>query len=397
EGLATYVSILSFNKQLNEVLNYAQIVNNEISLDNIIWYKFNFDNFSDDAWDFNLNQSIKNKIYQYSVLLGDCADFVYGIISGYDAAFIVSHEEAKKHNLEEEMLFEFVKPENYSRYGLEKLDKFIIYPYDNDNNLYSEDLLKTQFPNTYNYLYQNKEILENRKDSRFTILEKGLNWYVIMRRIDSREIAKSKIVFYDVGMLPNFYLDINGVAFGGGTSHSLSVKNINDFHLEYLLALLNSKLIGWIIQDICPVKMGGARKYGLDYMRRLPIRKIAIDNQKQYLVLSQIITDSISKLNSIKIQFSTLLRSKYELEKISKNLQNWFDLEFKDFLKELQKANVKLTLSEEADWMNYFTEQKQKAQTLKSEIDKTDREIDRMVYALYGLTEEEIKIVEESV
>jgi deoxyribose-phosphate aldolase len=47
--------------------------------------------------------------------------------------------------------------------------------------------------------------------------------------------------------------------------------------------------------------------------------------------------------------------------------------------------------------MNYFNEQKEKAQNLKSEIEKGDREIDRMVYELYGLTEEEIKILEESI
>ena len=397
EGLATYVSILNLSVQSNVDLDYAQIVDTEINLENIIWHKFNFDNFSDDAWDFNLNQSIKNKLYQGSIFLGDCADFIYGIISGYDAAFIVSKEEAVKYNLEKEILFEFVKPENYSRYGLEKLDKFIIYPYDNNNTIYSEDLLKNQFPNTYKYLYQHKEILENRKDSRFTITEKGLSWYIIMRRIDSREIAKSKIIFYDVGMFPNFYLDANGVAFGGGTSHSLSVKNNTDFQLEYLLALLNSKLIGWIIQDICPVKMGGARKYGLDYMRRLPIRKIALDNQKQFMILSQNITYSIAKLNSLKTQFLTLLQGKFEIEKISKKLQIWYELEFKEFLEELQKVKIKLRLSEEAEWMNYFNEQKEKAQTLKSEIEKTDREIDRMVYELYDLTDEEIKIVEDSV
>jgi hypothetical protein len=51
-------------------------------------------------------------------------------------------------------------------------------------------------------------------------------------------------------------------------------------------------------------------------------------------------------------------------------------------------SKIKLTLSEEAEWLQYFSEQKQKAQTLKSEINKTDREIDRMVYELYGLTEE---------
>jgi hypothetical protein len=44
------------------------------------------------------------------------------------------------------------------------------------------------------------------------------------------------------------------------------------------------------------------------------------------------------------------------------------ELDFKDFLKELQKAKIKLTLSQEVDWMNYFNDQKQKAQTLKAEI-----------------------------
>jgi len=53
-----------------------------------------------------------------------------------------------------------------------------------------------------------------------------------------------------------------------------------------------------------------------------------------------------------------------------------------------------MKLSEQAEWMQYFNEQKQKAQTLKAEIDKTDKEIDKMVYELYGLSEEEIKIVE---
>lgn len=33
---------------------------------------------------------------------------------------------------------------------------------------------------------------------------------------------------------------------------------------------------------------------------------------------------------------------------------------------------------------------------LQSRIDVTDRQIDRLVYELYGLTEEEIRIVEEA-
>ena len=47
--------------------------------------------------------------------------------------------------------------------------------------------------------------------------------------------------------------------------------------------------------------------------------------------------------------------------------------------------------------MQLFEKNKEKAQILKSEIEKTDKEIDQLVYTLYGLTPEEIKIVEEAV
>jgi hypothetical protein len=46
--------------------------------------------------------------------------------------------------------------------------------------------------------------------------------------------------------------------------------------------------------------------------------------------------------------------------------------------------------------MTFFNQQRQKLHYLNAQIDQTDREIDRMVYALYDLTEEEIRIVENS-
>ncbi len=109
-----------------------------------------------------------------------------------------------------------------------------------------------------------------------------------------------------------------------------------------------------------------------------------------------------------KNDYLNLLVNKYSINKPSKKLQNWHELEFGEFLKELEKANKKsakdndiayqkLSLNEEAEWMQYFNEQIEKAQSLKAEINKTDKEIDQMVYELYGLTEEEIEIVEEAI
>ena len=74
-------------------------------------------------------------------------------------------------------------------------------------------------------------------------------------------------------------------------------------------------------------------------------------------------------------------------------------MSFVDFIKELNKAiktakGTPLTKKDEFEWMELFEDNKKKALALKAEIDKTDKEIDQMVYALYGLSEEEIKIVE---
>ncbi|MFA7231519.1 MAG: hypothetical protein WC071_09645 [Victivallaceae bacterium] len=53
-----------------------------------------------------------------------------------------------------------------------------------------------------------------------------------------------------------------------------------------------------------------------------------------------------------------------------------------------------MSLAQEAEWEEYFVQEAKRALELKAQIETTDRTIDRMVYELYGLTEDEIKIVE---
>ncbi|MBW4359356.1 hypothetical protein [Flavobacterium taihuense] len=90
------------------------------------------------------------------------------------------------------------------------------------------------------------------------------------------------------------------------------------------------------------------------------------------------------------------LERDYELSFLPKKLQDWYLLSYAEFIKELVKKKIKFSLSEEAEWEDYFNQESKKALNLKNQIDKTDKEIDKMVYELYGLTEEEIEIVENS-
>jgi hypothetical protein len=53
-------------------------------------------------------------------------------------------------------------------------------------------------------------------------------------------------------------------------------------------------------------------------------------------------------------------------------------------------------MNEEAELMGFFETKKSEIVMLKSKIDVTDREIDVMVFELYGLSEEERRVVLDS-
>jgi hypothetical protein len=59
-------------------------------------------------------------------------------------------------------------------------------------------------------------------------------------------------------------------------------------------------------------------------------------------------------------------------------------------------GDFRLRLEKHKEYFEVFETKKAEAQTLKAQIDKTDAEIDAMVYELYGLSKEEIKIVENN-
>jgi hypothetical protein len=88
---------------------------------------------------------------------------------------------------------------------------------------------------------------------------------------------------------------------------------------------------------------------------------------------------------------------KFSIDKTSKKLLSWHKLTFAEFVNELKKQKVKLSLSDEVEWEDYFEAEKEKKQAILSQIEKADKKINQMVYELYGLTEEETKIVEESI
>lgn len=183
-------------------------------------------------------------------------------------------------------------------------------------------------------------------------------------------------------------------------------KENSDISLKYVLSILNSKLISYFfIKNTAKSVRKLFPKIILNDLRKFPIKKISIETQQpfiekadQMLSLNKELQEAVSKFQrSLQRKFfSTMGLNPLDTKEIGKKLQDWYLLTYAEFIKELAKKKVKLSLSEEAEWEEYFNQESKKALDLKAQIDATDKAIDAMVYALYGLSEEEIEIVEKS-
>lgn len=245
----------------------------------------------------------------------------------------------------------------------------------------------------YNWVHYSDNLREKPKDYSFFQNER-----IIIRRLINRQFQiMASIVDEEFVNKKDIY--------------NLKITNKN-YNIYYVLALLNSKMFSFIkTKGSTTASKDDFSQLTLSDIRTIPIKIISEENQYKFekLVISNL---SLNKdFNSLTGKFQTYLQQKFSLEKLSKKLQNWHDLQFGDFIKELNKAIkaqnklqiskglqslVPLTKKDEFEWLELFEENKQKAQNLQTQINQTDKEIDKMVYELYGLTADEIAIVENS-
>lgn len=213
--------------------------------------------------------------------------------------------------------------------------------------------------------------------------------------------SSPKIIISKIGLTCEAFYDKNG-DFASINTNCLYNFN-NSFLPEYILCWLNSKLYNYTFECLFDgLRMsGGYLLYSAPNLKNTKIKSINLDSQKPFESKATLMTDLLGKFQIQMNKFSVYSKTRYNLDKLSGKLENWYELEFVDFIKELNKSikaakGTPLTKKDEFEWMELFEDNKKKALALKAEIDQTNKEIDRMVYELYGLTEEEIQIVENS-
>lgn len=183
--------------------------------------------------------------------------------------------------------------------------------------------------------------------------------------------------------------------------YNLKITNHN-YEIHYLLALINSKLFSFMkTKGSTTASKDDFSQLTLSDIRTIPVKKITVEVQEKFKKLVVSLLDLNKELNDYTNKFIKYFSVSTQIEKLTRKLQNWHELDFADFIKELNKAIKKaggtpLTKKEEFEWLELFEDNKKKAQELQTQITQTEKTIDTMVYDLYGLTQEEREIVENS-
>jgi hypothetical protein len=242
--------------------------------------------------------------------------------------------------------------------------------------------LQRDFPELMKHLIPFEEKGKKRYD-------KGEYWWELRNCAYYHLFEEPKIAFPNLQNNNKFCLETKGV-YINAPAVFLPVAS------KTLLCILNSKIVWEFLKSICVVRSGGYIEVKPQYFEQIPIPEFK--NESVFDEKADEIISATESMQDVQTNFLKLLQTKFELPKLSTKFKNWPNLDFKGFLAELKKAKVpKLSLDDEAEWMTYFNKKKAEANALQTDIDRIDKEIDQMVYELYGLTDEEIKIVEDGV
>jgi REP element-mobilizing transposase RayT len=306
-----------------------------------------------------------------------------GIATGDNNVFIIDelkkNELIEKDNRNSELLKPILRGRDIDRYFYTSPNLYLILTKNGIN-------VEKDFPVIFDYFNSFGDNFKKRG-------AKGQHWTNLRACSFFDDFKEEKIIWIELSDTGRFSLCNDEYYLLNSAYFLIPPKNLK---AGYLLSLLNSKLMKFYLQQIAATSGVGTLRWINNYVKEFPIPALSFNEQIHFQHQSEKIITLINHFNDINYKLQRTLKRKFEDIEINKKLENWYELTYTELILELSKKKIKLSIADEAEWEDYFVQEQQKALALKSQIDQTDAAIDRMVYELYGLTEEEIQIVENS-
>ena len=306
-------------------------------------------------------------------------------------------------------------------------------------------LLKQIYPSIYEHLIKYYNQLEKRSGKQ--------NWLEFQADDKSHELQYS-IVWQEITDEPCFTIDYDNYNL---LNTCYRIDNCNC--KLYLLTILNSKIVNFFISQISSTLGKSGKRWTPQYIEKLPIPTIPQDAQKpfeekaeamlklnkelkthstqmvEFLVdkflpyhkpkskkqaleeFEALKTDtdynkSIPEINRVANHNNSLAKKlnkdmqetlgEEDIYKLKSKLSKWYEAGFNlaSVFEALQKFNITVPSKEQfafsPEFNDTFNTKAKECRDLQTQITSLDKEIDAMVYHLYGLTEEEVEIVENN-
>ncbi|MDB9341638.1 MULTISPECIES: class I SAM-dependent DNA methyltransferase [Cyanophyceae] len=257
------------------------------------------ENLNLDGWRLESSDIIDllGKIRNAGTPLGEYVNgrFYYGIKTGFNQAFVVDQATRDKlineHPSSAEVLKPFLRGRDVKRWCVEFANQYIIkiessenkkHPWSDKPEKEAEKVLAITYPAIYQHFTQFREALIKRCDQ-------GKFFWELRSCIYWEEFEQPKIIIPAIINNVEYAPDFSGYYSNDKTSICIP-KNIN-----YTLAILNSSLMWWFIQQIAASKQGGFFEFKPMYVSQIPI---ATATEPQRILLEQLVEQILTAKKS---------------------------------------------------------------------------------------------------
>ncbi len=399
DGATTYPGIFIFTKRKRNriVLKEANSSNQNIS----ITKSFNIDNENFTSEKVIVSDlTIYNKIIKKTNITKghEIGTAKCGVVSSADDVFFITKNIVDDLDLEKDLIYQILGPDELFKWYLASPETYCIYPYHQDDNktkLIDMEKIKITYPNIFQYLLKNERRLKSRSQGRKDYSESS-KWYQLNRPREKWIYDSKKIIYPGTTNSPKFALDEKRQLFRNARVYSFVLKNENVDLYKYLLCILNSELCHYMITIKCPPKSNNYYEMSTNFLDDFPFIISNNKTQKPFIEKANFLIKINKQFYESKEKFLRRLSNNLNLKKYTKKLIDFYELYFNEFINELKKQKIILSLKQQDEWEDYFNTYKKELNMLQKQMCEAEKEIDQMVYNLYGITKDEIKIIENS-
>lgn len=326
---------------------------------------------------------------------------LYGIKTGRNEAFVIDRATRDRLIAEDpksaEVLKPFLEGKDLKRWRAENRDIWLIFT--------RRGIDIDKYPAIKKHLEGHRLKLEpkpkdwkpSKPNEKWQGRKQGdYKWFEIQDTVDYyKAFLGLKIVYPHFSRGNSFFLDSNAL-YSNDKSYIL---NSGD---SFLLTLLNSSLLWFLIKAYSPQVIGGSRELRSYYINTLPIPDASDPQKAQLAKLAEDCQTAAEQRLELQRNLSRRISDLCPPErdaKLSNKLKNWWEFEtFTDFQKEIKKQfKTDVPLAERNEWEDWIARDREAINLLSADIKTNEDEINKLVYELFSLTPEEIKLLEENI